>query len=121
MSATPHFEIPEAVRDIAEKNVEQARTAYSQFMDMTRQAQDMVTRSQGALAANAMQIQARAMQYAQQNIDDSFRFASDLARARDLNEYVEIQTKYAQKQMKAYSSQAQELGQMLTNAANSAR
>lgn len=119
MSANPHFEIPEAVRDIAEQNVEQARSAYAQFMDMTRQAQDMVTRSQGALAANAMQIQSRAMQYAQENIDESFRFASDLARARDLNEYVEIQTKYAQKQMKAYADQAQELGQLMAKAANS--
>ena len=121
MSDNPHFEIPEAVRDIAEQNVEQARTAYAQFMDMTRQAQDMVTRSQGALAANAMNIQALAMQYAQQNIDASFRFASDLARARDLNEYVEIQTKYAQKQMKTYSEQAQQLGQMMANATKSGR
>ena len=33
----PQFEIPEAVRELAERNVDQARTAYNQFMEMARQ------------------------------------------------------------------------------------
>ena len=33
----PQFEFPEAVRELAERNVEQARSAYNQFMDMARQ------------------------------------------------------------------------------------
>lgn len=121
MNEGPQFEIPEAVREIAERNVEQARSAYTQFMDMTRQAQEMVSKSQGVMAASAMDIQARAMRYAEQNIDQSFRFASDLARARDLKEYVEIQTRYAQSQMQSYATQAQELGRMMTDAAAKAK
>jgi len=121
MYEAPQFEIPEAVREIAERNVEQARSAYSQFMDMTRQAQDLVVKSQGAMAASAMDIQAKAMRYAEQNIDQSFRFAQDLARARDLKEYVEIQTKYAQSQMQAYATQAQDLGRMMSEAAGKAK
>jgi phasin len=121
MYEAPQLEIPEAVREIAERNVEQARSAYTQFMDMTRQAQDLVTKSQGAMAASALDIQARAMRFAEQNIDQSFRFASDLARARDLKEYVEVQTKYAQTQMQAYATQAQELGRMLADAAAKAK
>ena len=31
MNDMPQFEIPEAVRDLAERNVEQARSAYSQI------------------------------------------------------------------------------------------
>lgn len=121
MYEAPQFEIPEAVREIAERNVEQARSAYSQFMDMTRQAQELVSKSQGAMAASAIDIQARAMRYAEQNIDQSFRFASDLSRARDLKEYIEIQSKYAQAQMQAYATQAQELGRMITDAAAKAK
>lgn len=121
MYEAPQFEIPEAVREIAERNVEQARSAYGQFMDMTRQAQDLVAKSQGSMAASALDIQTRAMRYAEQNIDQSFRFASDLARARNIKEYVEIQTKYAQTQMQAYASQAQDLGRMLADAAAKAK
>lgn len=113
----PQFEIPEPVREIAERNVEQARTAYNQFMDMARKAQDAVTKQQGAMAAGALDIQSKALHYAEQNINSSFAFAADLARARDLKEYLEIQTRYAQRQMQDYARQAQELGRMVAEAA----
>ena len=121
MHDAPQLEIPEAVRELAERNVEQARSAYNQFMDMARKAQDAVTKSQGAMAAGALDIQARSLKYAEQNINASFNFAADLARARDLKEYLEIQTRYAQKQMQDYAKQAQELGSLLAEAAQKAK
>lgn len=117
MAEMPQFEIPEAVREMAERNVEQARSAYTQFLDMTRQAQDMVAKSSDAMAQSTREIQAKAMRYAEQNMAANFAFAGDLARARDLKEYVEIQTRYAQRQMQSYSEQAQELGRLLAEAA----
>jgi hypothetical protein len=50
----PQFEIPEAVREIDERNVDQARSAYNQFMDMARQVQETLAKSQGAMASGAM-------------------------------------------------------------------
>ncbi len=117
MNDKPQMEIPEAVRELAEKNVEQARSAYTQFMDTARQAQQMVQQSQGAVTQTALEIQSKALKFAEQNIDEGFTFASDLARARDLKEYLEIQTRYAQKQMQAYAQQAQDLGRMMAEAA----
>ena len=116
------FEIPENVRELAERNVEQARTAYSHFMQVAMQAQQMMFQSPGMMASgpmavSAMQIQTRAMDYARRNLDTSFNFAADLARARDLKEYLEIQGRYAQQQMQAFQQQAEELGKMLTDAA----
>jgi phasin len=121
MYEKPQFEIPETVRELAERNVEQARSAYSQFMDMARQAQSMVSKSQGVMTQSALDIQSRAMRYAEQNIDASFAFASDLARARDLREYLEVQQRWAQQQMQSYAQQAQELGRMMAEAAQKAQ
>lgn len=121
MYEKPQFEIPETVRELAERNVEQARSAYNQFMEMARQAQNMVSKSQGAMTQSALDIQSRAMRYAEQNIDASFSFASDLARARDLREYIEVQQRWAQQQMQAYAQQAQELGRMMAEAAQKAQ
>jgi phasin len=115
------FEIPESVRELAERNVEQARLAYNQFMDMARKAQEAVKKSQGAMAAGALDIQSKALHYAEENVNTSFSFAADLARARDLKEYIDIQTRYAQKQMQDYAKQAQDLGRMLTEAAQKAK
>ncbi len=117
----PQFEIPEAVRELAERNVEQARSAYNQFMDMARRVQETVAQSQGAVASGAMELQTRAAKFAEQNIEANFAFASDLSRARDLKEYLEIQQRYAQKQMQAYAQQAQELGKLLGEAAQKAQ
>ena len=51
----PQFEIPEAVRELAERNVEQARSAYNQFMDMARRVQDSFAGSfQGVMAPGAL-------------------------------------------------------------------
>lgn len=115
------FEIPEAVRDLAERNVEQARSAYGQFMDMARRAQESVTQSQGAMAAGALEIQSRALRFAEDNTNANFNFASELARARDMKDYFDIQTRFAQKQMQIYAQQAQELGRMMTEAAEKAK
>lgn len=113
----PALEIPQAVRDMAEKNIEQARSAYSQFLQMAQKAQGMMAQSSGAMADAAREVQQRSMRFAEENIEQSFRFASDLARARDVKEYLEVQTRYAQRQMQAYTEQARELGELMTEAA----
>ena len=117
----PQFEIPEAVRELAERNVEQARSAYNQFVDMARKVQDTVTQSQGAMTSGAVEVQAQIAKFAEENIQASFAFASDLASARDRKQYIEIQQRYAQKQMQAYAHQAQELGKLMSEAARKAQ
>jgi phasin len=118
----PQFEIPEAVRELAERNVEQARSAYNQFMDMARRVQDTFSGSfKGVMTPGALEMQTQVAKFAEENIQASFAFASDLARARDLKEYIEIQQRYAQKQMQAYAHQAQELGSLMSEAARKAQ
>ena len=121
MNDVPQFEIPEAVRELAERNVEQAQSAYAKFMDMARQAQEMLARSQGAMAAGAIEMQSKAMGFAEENMSAGFNFASDLAKARDMQEVFEVQQRHAQKQMQTYTAQAQELGRLMTTAAEKAK
>jgi phasin len=115
------MEIPGAVREMAEKNLDQMRSAYEQFMDMTRKSQEMVAQSQGAMTQSALEIQARAMRFAQENMESGFKLAGELARARDVKEYLDIQTRHAQRQMQTYAEQAQELGRMMAEAAQKAQ
>ncbi len=121
MPDAPRFEIPEAVRDLAERNMEQARTAYSQFMDVTRKAQEMMTKSSMSMATGMREMQERSLRYTQHNLDASFNFASELARARDPKEAMEIQAKFARQQMESYQEQAQELSRLMANTAQKAQ
>ena len=117
MPQMPPMEIPEPVRQLAERNVEQSRSAYMQFAEMARRAQDMVSKSSGTMTQTAVDIQTKAMRFAEQNVDAGFSLAGDLAKARDMKEYFEIQQKHVQRQMQAYATQAQELGRLMTEAA----
>lgn len=116
MFETPSMEIPQAVRELAEKNVAQVRQAYDQFSGLLSQAQDAIVKSQGAMAQSAIEIQTRALQYAQSNVETNFRFAADLARAKDVRDYLDIQSRYAKSQLEAYAQQAQEITRLMTQA-----
>jgi len=115
------FEIPEAMRELAERNVDQARAAYTQFSEMAEKAQTMAASSTDAVASSARDIQSKALSFAQENMESGFALAADLAKARDLKQYFEIQTQYAQDQMKNYTEQAQELGRLMGQAAQAGK
>ena len=120
MAQSP-FEIPQQMRDIAEKNVEQARAAYDQFMGAMMQAVDMWSKatSSNEMTSGFKAVQERATSFAKQNAEAGFALASALAKAKDIQEVLALQSRYAQAQMQAYALQAQELGQLMTQAAQS--
>ncbi len=112
-------EIPHQFREVAEKNVEQARAAYGQFMDAMARAMGMWT---AAMPSNEMisgfkVAQERAIRFAKQNAEACFALASELAHAKDIRDVLAIQSRYAQTQMQAYALQAKELGRLMAEAA----
>jgi len=120
MTTPPTLEIPKALRELAEKNVAQTKAAYDQFQAMARQARDMVPQAPMGEMKGAADVQAKALRIAEQNIDAGFRLAKELAQARDLQEYVEIQTRFAQTQALTYHQQAQDLGRLVVEAVQKA-
>jgi hypothetical protein len=114
------FEIPLPLRQLAEQNVEQSRIAYSQVLEMTRKATEAMTSASQEASEAAGTLQMRIAQHTQQNADAAFAYASDLARARTLQEYMEIQQRWMQRQMQTYAEQAQEIGQLMAAAAQKA-
>src|SRR3954464_14556193 len=115
------FEIPQQLRELAERNVEQARTAYGQLMDAMAQATGMWM---SAMPSNEMTsgfkvVRERAIQFAKQNAEACFAAASELGNAKDIQDLLAIQSRSAQTQMQAYALQPQELGRLMVEAAQS--
>jgi hypothetical protein len=109
------FEIPPEMRDLAEKNVEQARVAYGQFMEFMSQAMNAWS-SAGPEAGNFKALQERAIAFAKENAERSFALASDLAKAKDMQEVVTLQSRYVQTQMQTFGIQAQQLSWLMADA-----
>jgi hypothetical protein len=108
-----NWEIPDAMRDLAEQNVRQARGAYDQFMAAARQAQIAATASGETMAATAKEIQQRLMQYAEQNSESGLAMASDLAKARNLETWASAYQQHIKRQSETYLQQAQELSRLI--------
>lgn len=116
-------DFPQEIRDLAVKNIGQAQAAYNQVMEAANKAQEMMKAivPSNPVAAGITEAQERAMRFTQQNLDAAFSLANELAKAKDLQEALQIQSRYAQLQMTAYTLQAQELGAMVSAAAQKAK
>jgi hypothetical protein len=115
MSQNTPFEMPPQLREMAEKSVEQARSSYTQFLDAMAKAAGMWSAAmpQTDATSNFKTVQERAARFAKQNADACFNMANELAAAKDIPDVIGIQSRYAQVQMQAFASQAQELSRMI--------
>jgi phasin len=123
MAEAKQLEVPQEMREFVAKNIDQARDACKQLMDATSKAQDMM---KTLIPANPAveglgEVTDRAMRFTRQNLDAGFSLAHELAKAKDLTEMLQIQTRHAQLQMHACALQAQELGTLVTAALQKAK
>lgn len=117
MADKPSFEIPPELRDFAEKNVEQARVAYDQFMDFIGKAMGAWANAPGTAEMTGFKaVQEKAVAFAKENAERSFALASELARAKDVQEVLTLQARYAQTQMQTFGIQAQQLTWLMADA-----
>lgn len=114
------FEMPQQLRELAEKNIEQARAAYTQFTEaMTQAASAWSTAPSHASTSGFNDVQQLAIRFAKENADAGFKLASDLANAKDVQGVLALQSLFAQTQVLAYAHQARELGRLIGAAVKS--
>ena len=112
------FEIPQQMRDLAEQNIKQAHAAYEQLTDFATKA---VGTWMGAMPASPMvtgfkEVQDRAAEIAKKNADSAFALVEKIAKAQNFQEILALQTQFAQDQMKAFTTQTQELYKLIGEA-----
>src|SRR5271166_5646084 len=105
------FEIPQQMRDLAEQNIKQAHAAYEQLTDFVTKAMAawMGAMPSSPMAAGLKEVQDRAAEIAKKNADSAFALVEKVAKAQNFQEIVTLQTQFAQDQMKAFTTQTQEL------------
>lgn len=109
-------QIPQQVRELAEKNFEQAREAFLGFIGAAQKA----TGAADALPTSAKDAVAKAITFAENNVNAAFDLAQKLLHAKDVQEILALQTEYAKAQLAAIQTQAKELGAAAQEAMTSA-
>jgi phasin len=114
------FEIPEQMRDVADKSVKQARTAFEQFLEATQKAVAQAEGSTKFMGEGAADLSRQSLAYVEENVAASFDLAQRLVQARTLEEVAALQQEFLRRQMAAAAEQGKVLAGMATRAATDA-
>ena len=111
------FEIPSNMRSMAEASVEQARKTFERFLESAQTAAGTLEERGETVRAGAKDIGAKAIAYAEKNVQASLDYAQSLLHAKDLAEVMRLHSEFVQSQMRTLAEQANEMGQIVSRAA----
>jgi phasin len=111
------FEIPKEMRSMAEASFEQARKTFEKFLANAQATAGSIEERGATVRAGAKDISAKALSYAEKNVQASLDYAQSLLHAKDLPEIMKLHSEYVQGQMRSLAEQASEMGQIMSRAA----
>ena len=112
--------VPESVRAMIEKAVDQSREVYHRSKDALDVSVTTLERTFDAAGQGAVAFNRKIIDIAQRNVNSGFDLAKSLAGAKNLSEVVELQAAYWQKLLGALTSQAEEVRALSTKLAAAA-
>ena len=117
---TPDAALPETVRAMVEKAVDQSREVYDRSKDALDASVATLERTFDAAGQGVVAFNRKIIDIAQRNVNSGFDLAKSLAGAKNLSEIVELQADYWQKLLGALTSQAEEVRALSTKMAAAA-
>jgi phasin len=117
MSEQARFEIPKEMRNMAEASVQQARKTFEKLLTGAEAAAGTMEERGAMVRAGAKDIGAKAIGFAEKNVQASLDYAQSLLHAKDLTEVMRLHGEFVQSQMRALAEQATEMGQAVSRAA----
>lgn len=105
----PKLEVPAALRDTAEKAVEQAKTAYERLRASAEEASDAIEESYGATSKGLAEISSKMVEAARAQTNAHFDFISALMGVKSVSQAVELHTTHVRQQLEALTSHSKEM------------
>jgi phasin len=111
------LEIPKEMRSMAEASFVQARRTFEKFLENAEVTAGSMEQRGETMRAGAKDVSARAVGYAERNVQASLDYAQSLLHAKDLPEVMKLHSEYVTTQMRSLAEQASEMGQVMGKAA----
>ena len=105
-------EVPTEVTDFAQKSVDQAQAAFDKASDFAHSNMQHFDAAASAFKARAVDIQLKAMEIAQINMNSAFTFVRKAFAVKDPTEFASLHQEFARDQFAAFSRQASELNEL---------
>ncbi|HEX2137183.1 MAG TPA: phasin [Microvirga sp.] len=114
------FQVPVAVREIAERSIRQAKETYDRFKIAAEDATDVLEDTYATVTKGVTEVNLKALQVAQDNTNAAFDLARDLFGVKSFAEAVELHTTYLRGRFDANVAQAKELTALVNSIADDA-
>ena len=112
--------LSKSVREAADSTLTQARQAVDQYMGEAHRLYGAVEASAEAAQSGRLEINRKAIDFAEKNVHATFDCAQQLVRAKDPKEIVQLQQEFLKRQVEQMNSQMKELGEQATETTRSA-
>ena len=96
------MQVPDAVRDLAEKSVDQAEKAFNAFLDAANKSVAVVPHP-------GTEISKKTLSMAEQNMKAAFEHARKLLHAKDFQSAMQLQAEFLKQQVAAASDQMKQV------------
>jgi phasin len=116
MTNTP-YEVPNELRDFAERSVDQARKAFEGFVNVAHKTIGTIDTATASTQTNAKSVGTQVLGYAEQNVNAAFDLAHKLVHAKDPQEALAIQSEFLKTQIASLQEQAKSIGGLIQKAA----
>jgi phasin len=114
------FEVPNEMRDLADKSVEQAKRAFDSFMGATQNAAGNLQGTTQTVQEQAADATRQAVGFAEQNVKAAFDHAQQLVQAKGFDEVMKLQSDFMRNQMTAMQEQMKSMGETVQKTAQTA-
>lgn len=104
-----NLEVPAAVREIAEKSVQNAREAYEKLKSSAEETTDLLEDTYSTASKGVAEYNAAALESLRANVNATFDYFGALLGTKSVSEAVELSTGHLRKQFDVLSAQAKEL------------
>jgi phasin len=105
----PNIEVPEMVREFAEKGVQQAKDVYARIKSAAEETTDVLEDTYASATKGATEFNLKALEALRVNVNASFDYARELMGSKTLADAVELSASHMRKQFEQLSAQAKTL------------
>lgn len=115
--ANAPFQVPNELREFAERSVEQARKAFEDFVTAAQKAAGTVEGATHGAQSGAKHVGAQVLGFTEQNVNAVFDLAQKLVQVKDPQEALTLQSEFLKTQLNTLQSQAKSLGALVQTSA----
>jgi phasin len=105
----PNIEMPEMVRDFAEKSVQRAKDVYARIKSAAEESTDVLEDTYTSATKGATEFNMKALEAMRVNMNASFDYTRELMGSKTLADAVELSASHMRKQFESLSAQAKSL------------